>query len=101
MDPSGTHLLCGADSFGEGTCIKCMIVQGIISATVENHRDVTQTEGNGRTSLEKGQFRDFPGSSVVKTLCFQHKGCVFSPWVGNKEPTCCMTWPRKRKEGAF
>ena len=25
---------------------------------------------------------DFPGSPVVKTPCFQHKGCRFNPWLG-------------------
>ena len=26
---------------------------------------------------------DFPGSPVVKTPCFQYRGCRFDPWSGN------------------
>ena len=26
---------------------------------------------------------DYPGSPVVKTLCFQLRECKFSPWSGN------------------
>ena len=32
---------------------------------------------------------DFLGPPVVKTLSFQGKGCGFSAWSGNKDPTCC------------
>ena len=28
-------------------------------------------------------LRDFPGSPVVKTLCFQCMGHGFNPWSGN------------------
>ena len=27
--------------------------------------------------------RDFPGGPVVKTLCFECRGCGFNPWSGN------------------
>ena len=47
-------------ALGKGLVLNVIIVLGIIRATMENHRDVTQTEGSGRISLEKGQFRDFP-----------------------------------------
>ena len=35
------------------------------------------------------KYRDFSGSLVVKTLYFQYKRHGFSPWLGNKDPTCC------------
>ena len=31
---------------------------------------------------------DFPGGPVVKTLCFQCRGCGFDPRLGNEDPTC-------------
>ena len=36
-----------------------------------------------RTSL-----LDFHGGLVVKTLCFQCRGCGFHPWLGNQDSTC-------------
>ena len=27
-------------------------------------------------------MKDFPGGSLVKTLCFHGSGCGFDPWVG-------------------
>ena len=31
----------------------------------------------------KKNLEKFPGGSVVKTSCFQDKGCGFDPWSGN------------------
>lgn len=39
-----------------------------------------ETEENRK---KKKKNWDFPGSLVVKTLCFQCRECGFSPWVGN------------------
>ena len=33
--------------------------------------------------LPKNGFRNFPGSPVANTLCFQHRGSEFNPWSGN------------------
>ena len=39
---------------------------------------------------------DFPGGSVVKTLCFYCMGCAFDPWLGSYwHPTCLDEAPRK------
>ena len=35
-------------------------------------------------------IRDFPGGPVVKTLCFQCRGCGFNSWSGPKIPH--MVW---------
>ena len=40
---------------------------------------------------------DFPGSPVVKILCFQCRGHGFDSWLGNKDPTCCMAQPKEKK----
>ena len=29
---------------------------------------------------------------VVKTLCFQYRGCRFNPWLKNCDPACCVVW---------
>ena len=36
-------------------------------------------------------------------LCFQCRGCRFSPWSRNKDPTCpcCVTWPKKEQNKFF
>ena len=43
------------------------------------------------------------GGPVVKTLCFQCRGCRFSPSSRNKDPTCpcCVTWPQKEQNKFF
>ena len=40
----------------------------------------------------------FPGSPVVKTLCFQCRGHGFNPWSGNWDPLCCTVRPKNKKE---
>ena len=35
------------------------------------------------TSLLEEYLQDFPGSPVVKTLCFHYRGQGFNPWSGN------------------
>ena len=37
----------------------------------------------GTCSLSKCGFWDFPSGPVVKTLCFQCRGCSFDPWSRN------------------
>ena len=37
---------------------------------------------------------NFPGSSVVKTPCFQCTEHRFDPWSGNKDPTCHGMWSK-------
>ena len=36
--------------------------------------------------LQETHFRDFPGSPVVKALCFHYRGHRFDPWLGTKIP---------------
>ena len=31
----------------------------------------------------KNDYREFPGSAVVRTPCFHCQGCRFNPWSGN------------------
>ena len=38
---------------------------------------------------------DFPSGPVVKTPCFQCRGCGFNTWLGNKDPTCHGVWTKK------
>ena len=42
-------------------------------------------------------FGDFSGDPVVKTLPSNAWECWFDPWSGNKDPTCHVVWPIKRK----
>ena len=43
-----------------------------------------QTNNRIFFSLKKKEGKwDFPGSAVVKTLCFQCRGRRFNPWSGN------------------
>ena len=50
------------------------------------------------SSLIKYLNRDFSGSPVIKTPCFQFRGCEFDPWSGNQDPTCHNAWPKKKKK---
>ena len=34
--------------------------------------------------------RDFPGGPVAKTPLSQGREPEFDPWVGNKDPACCV-----------
>ena len=43
-------------------------------------------------------LEDFPCGPVVRTPCFQCRGCGFDPWSGNKDPTCRAAWPKKKKK---
>ena len=47
--------------------------------------------------LKKCISWDFPGDPVVKTLCFQHRGCRFDHLSGNQIPTCCMAEKGKKQ----
>ena len=40
---------------------------------------------------------DFPGEPVVKTPCFQCRGCGFDSWLG-KFPVLCNTATKKKKK---
>ena len=35
---------------------------------------------------------------MVKIPHFHGRGLGFNPWSGNKDPACCMTWPKKKKK---
>ena len=49
-------------------------------------------------SIKNPLTRDFPGGLVVKTVHFQCRGCRFDSWSRNKDPTCCVAWPKKKKK---
>ena len=42
--------------------------------------------------------QDFPGGSVVKTLCFHFGGQGFDPWLGDKDSTYHLVWPKIKKK---
>ena len=46
----------------------------------------------------KNNSGDFPGSPVVKTLCFHCTGHGFDPWSENEDPTCHAVWSKKKKK---
>ena len=49
--------------------------------------------------IHEFQFKstqDFPGGPVVKTV-FSLRGQGFDPWLGNKDPTCHLVWPKISK----
>ena len=41
---------------------------------------------------------DFPGGPLVKTLCFCCWQHGFNPWLGTQDPTCYMSWQKKKKK---
>ena len=50
----------------------------------ENRKYRGRVANKGKADeFKTNHSRDFPGSPVVKTLHFQHKGCVSVPWSGN------------------
>ena len=49
--------------------------------------------------LFKKQKRNFPGDSVVKTLCFHCGRYGFDLWSGNWDPAYCKVQPENRKKG--
>ena len=50
------------------------------------------------SSHQNAPIWDLPGSPVVKTLSFQYKGRGFNPWLGNKDPTCCIAKKKKKRK---
>ena len=46
----------------------------------------------------KNNSGDFPGSPVVKTLCFHCTGHGFDPWSENEDPTCHAVCSKKKKK---
>ena len=48
----------------------------------------------------KNNSGDFPGSPVVKTLCFHCTGHGFDPWSENEDPTCHEVWSKKKKNNS-
>ena len=40
----------------------------------------------------------FPGGPVIRTPWFRGRGHGFSPWSGNKDPTCCMVQPKTKTQ---
>ena len=61
-----------------------------------NRKD--QKKANSKKHPFKSEGRDFPGGLVVKTPCFQCRGCRFDSWSGNKDPTCCTPQPEDLKK---
>lgn len=37
--------------------------------------------------------RELPGRPLVKTPSAQCRGHKFDPWLGNKDPSCCLAQP--------
>ena len=40
---------------------------------------------------------DFLGGPLVKTLHLQCRWCRSDPWLGTKDPTCPVAWPKKKE----
>ena len=69
-------------------------------ATREGPRKAMKTWcSKGRT--KPNSARNLPGSPVVKTSHFPCRGHRFDPWSGNKDPTCCVAWRKKKKKVAL
>ena len=47
--------------------------------------------------LKKKIFRDFHGSSVIKTLCSHCRDHRFNSWSGKKDPTMLRKEKKKKK----
>ena len=45
--------------------------------------------------VKKKKVGLFPGSPVVKILCFHGRGCGLDPWLGNSNPTCHLALPKR------
>ena len=88
--------LCPWDFSGKNNEVDChFLLQGIFLTQGSNsglsalQADSLPSEppGNPLQSLIKYQFHeDFPGSPLIKTLCFQCKGLRFNSFLGTKIP---------------
>ena len=54
-----------------------------------------RTVAETKYAFKKYQW-DFPGSTVVKTLCFQHRRHGFNPCWETKIPLCHVTRPKRK-----
>ena len=54
-----------------------------VGPKVEHQLRMEKIDGCGTKWDSKINWRDFPGSSVVKALHFQCEGLGFDPWLGN------------------
>ena len=50
------------------------------------------------STLQRYCFRDFSGGPVVKTPHSQCRRHRFNSWLGNKDPACCLVWPKTNKQ---
>lgn len=52
-------------------------------------------EGAVNAFFKKYQSCEFPGSPVLRTLCFHYRGHRFNPWSENQDPE--STWHGQNK----
>ena len=48
-------------------------------------------------SLQIRRRGNFLGGPLITSWSFHLKGPGFSPWSGNRDPTSCIVWPKKKK----
>ena len=58
----------------------------------------TESKSLGNQFLEANADLDFPGSPMVKTLCFQHRECPFNPWFGELRSYMLHGTTKKKKK---
>ena len=59
---------------------------------VESVHLMLQSKGRiaGAMGLDRREEKVFPRGPVVKTPCFQCRGCMLTPWLENQDPACLM-----------
>ena len=53
--------------------------------------------GRKKRCLSLECWWDFSGGPTIKTSRFHYKGHGVDPWLENKDPMCCMAWPKGKK----
>ena len=51
--------------------------------------------------IEEREDQDFPGSWVIKILCFLCRGHRSDPWSRNQDPTCCVMWQKRKRSSTW
>ena len=69
----------GLQSWKGSYVLKCIFLNGYLTSLLKTHLDIYSAIFFLLKIILKTTYRDFPGSSVVKTPCFQYQGHGFYP----------------------
>ena len=81
----------------EGINIRLDDTKQQISELEDRVVEITQAEED-KEFFKNEDSLGFPSSPVVKTPCFQCRGCRFDPWSGNSDPTHLKVQSKKKRK---